>query len=381
MYKLKLNQSLLNYMVGSKATDENDRYMATKVINYPKKCRLQKFYINGSTTFSMACRTGRNRTALAILQHQPDSLNLTKIDSNGKNAIMYALQMELVDVVMAILDYEECGIDAIDINGNTPLIYACAHGLGSVVVKMLQNHYDRANVTHKNKYGQWAFFWMCYIKKRYLINYMIKNHPNGCMFETNDINGVSVLTLLTHETTVDYAMLILEKYSSVIDIDIETKDGDTALIIACKLKLHNLAMKLLENNANVSIYNNIGRDALYYANRNKMVEVVATIINELDMRRVASAKIDPNIIEKAHGIMSDAKVNMLRLCYGKDIMINNYIQPESECIVCHEEGECYTNTTCGHIFDICGDCVKYVSGGLCPICRSDVNLIKSYHVK
>jgi len=368
-------------MVGSDATDENDRYMANKVINHPGKCRLKKIYINGSTTFSMACRTGRNMTALAILNYHPDTLNLTKVDNLGKNALMYALQMELVDVAMAILDYEDCGVDAIDANGNTPLIYACSHGLGSVVIKILQNHYGNANVTCMNNYGQWAFFWLCYIKKRFLINYMIKNHPDGCLFEASDVNGVSALILLTHETTVDYAMIILQKYNAVMDIDCETKDGDTALIISCRLRLHNLSMKLIELKSDVSICNNLGRDALYYANRNKMPDVIAAIINELDIRQVASAKVDPSVIKKAFVNMSDTKAKMLQLCYGNDVLINNFMKPKSECIVCHEEGDCYTNSNCGHIFDVCEDCYDYIKNGSCPICRANVKLIKSYHVK
>ena len=52
--------------------------------------------------------------------------------------------------------------------------------------------------------------------------------------------------------------------------------------------------------------------------------------------------------------------------------MNSYHSDDKTCCICLDELHFDTSLTCGHKF--CFLCIKYITNGLCPLCRKDIDI-------
>ena len=81
-------------------------------------------------------------------------------------------------------------------------------------------------------------------------------------------------------------MKLLIKCKSYCIVNASNSNKETALILACKNKMNNVAKHILVHYykyCNISQMSKYGVDALYYANLNNMYDVVNLINNENQM--------------------------------------------------------------------------------------------------
>lgn len=105
----------------------------------------------------------------------------------------------------------------------------------------------------------------------------------------------TILMLAIEYGMEDLAHKIIDKYDTKCEPSAVSVGKNTALIIACKNKMSSVAIKLLEkfglDGCKINQENNLKQDALFYAKRNGMVEVVRKY-TELKSDSIPSQKPD-----------------------------------------------------------------------------------------
>ena len=229
------------------------------------ECNPCQQNLDGNTPLINCClMAGQNHAKLnkyvLIIQMllKQDNCGIAICNKKGLNALMYACEFALPDIVEMLLSHSMCDPNQQDLGGNTALIRSCLM-TGQIqinidkyvhIVQMLLKR-DNCSVAISNKEGRNALMY-------------------ACMLALPEI----VKLLLSH---------------SKCDPCQQDEHGQTALIICCygndlslsyrKNNVRIVKMLLKHENCGIAICNDKGQSALMYACQNALPEIVELLLN------------------------------------------------------------------------------------------------------
>ncbi len=230
---------------------------------------------NGDTALIIACRKRNAETVKLLLKH---NANTTLENHNKKTAMWEAWndskkwgKSEIEEIlikngVSSIKGLGDENIDETDKNGRTALMLVCEKGVPEKVAELLEKGAD-PNI--QDKRGKTALMFACKSipkKVELLLN-------NGASPNIQDNYGKTALYYLMDDDYYgdhDREIFDLLMNQKNIDVNLASKTGTTALMLACKLTLvdHYYIEKLIEKGADVSIKNNKEQDAISFVREN-----------------------------------------------------------------------------------------------------------------
>jgi ankyrin repeat protein len=213
-----------------------------------------------------------------------------------------------------------------DHSGQTPLITACILAYIDMV-KILLTH--GANINHQAKNGDSALFTAVLQKEIEIVEYLIERGANVnivtkqgdsslIMASRNRLDIVELLVThganVNHQNKTGYTPLFtatLEGKPDIVeyliiqgaDVNARTTAGDTALICASrrnKNKSHEFIFQLLLlADADITLLNNHGSDAMFYAQKNKDPVVIALLNNVEEFKAAHRYQLESVSINKS----------------------------------------------------------------------------------
>ena len=163
-------------------------------------------------------------------------------------------------------------VDTTDLDGRTPLMWACANEYAEVVLCLLQHH---AKTEIKDINGSTAIMFSAESNKNtviiaYLIQYNADIHAKN-----ND--GETALMFACMEVHMETAALLIEKGAV---IDAADNDGETALMLACMEGHTHTATFLIEKGAAIHVVDKNGYTILMLACANGHTDTAAFLIEK-----------------------------------------------------------------------------------------------------
>lgn len=175
----------------------------------------------------------------------------SQMDSNQRSLLHWAALMGKERLVELILSINSSKIDEADDTGATPLILATLKGSLSICKILCERG---ANVNHANTNGHTPVKYACSKNHKELLAYLLERggDPNG-----RDNIGDGPIHRAASMEHHDCLRLLLEHPSSksIISIDSQNKQGNTALHLACECDDATGALLLLDHGANINVLN------------------------------------------------------------------------------------------------------------------------------
>ena len=228
-----------------------ESYNENQIINFLTKHNdiLNKYDFDndGSTLLIIACKNNMKQLFSFLMSNIKDQNILAHANKTGNTALILACNNKMEDEAMKILEFENVGINYINMDGLSALNVACIKKLPSVAAKIL----DRSDILLNNLsiHDQNPLNISCNSELED-ISIKILNHPNA----TFDINNISTY-------------------------------GNTTLIIACVKKMETLCLKILDHpNIQINHTNNVGINALNAAINSKLEKVCLKILDHPGIR-------------------------------------------------------------------------------------------------
>ena len=200
---------------------------------------------DGVCPIHMACLSGNYETVTAIIRTKRVHLR-TKVkngDFRRRTALHFACCSGNPKILNLLIDSdEEINIDIPDGKGRTPIVYAIKNGFVDCLRILLEQEGIDINQEYKgNNLLQYA----CIKNKTEVFDFLL----NAIVFEPNQpcSNGNVILVVAIRANNVHMVRSIIEKYGNALDVNIDTKDGKTPLIIACEYQLIEIAKLLLDH--------------------------------------------------------------------------------------------------------------------------------------
>ena len=199
-------------------------------------------------------------------------IDINAVDSEGKNALMYAIRNELSEIAKLLI---EKGIDihAVDVKGKNALMHAIQIRNSEVAKLLIEKGIDIHTV---NSNGENALIYAIennlpevaklLIEKGIDIHAVIQKASD---FYTNQ-NGKNALIYAIESKLPEIAKLLIEKG---IDIYAVNFYRENALIYAIKYQLPEVAKLLIEKGIDIYTVNFDGENALMHAIRNELSEI------------------------------------------------------------------------------------------------------------
>lgn len=238
---------------------------------------------NGNTALLWACRKSSDEPALLLLDKKVGT-NIDIANKKGETALIVACMKSLPEVVSKLI---ESGADATiaDEKGDTALIWAACKGLVDVVVQLIDEKKVDCSIVNKDNESALlsAVQTGCLETEETCLEYcakiILKLIQSGAPLDICDKNGTSAfLKILDSKYSIERKEEIaLAMIKRGVTVTGQTKDGDTALILACRHGLKAVA-KLLLSTANVHAKNERGENALYWACRANLEEEALELI-------------------------------------------------------------------------------------------------------
>jgi ankyrin repeat protein len=188
---------------------------------------------------------GENKSNIAmVLLDFPEQSGLDKINNDGSTPLIYAIRNKMSSVALRMLDYPDlCNMSYI-YEDTTAFLLACRNKLADVVIKMLI-YPEQCNLGFIDKFGMTALMWAC-----------VALPDNICMKFTEYLDKCNT-------NHIKNAMLT-----------------NSAIHIACLKNKPQIALRLLSNinEKTLSYVSNTGYTPLMLACKNKMWDVVNEMI-------------------------------------------------------------------------------------------------------
>jgi ankyrin repeat protein len=224
-----------------------------------------------------------------------------------------AIEDDDSEAVQRLIQEEPGIVQMEDHLGQTPLITACILGYIDIV-KILVTH--GSNINHQAQNGDSALFTAVLQKEIEIVEYLIERGANVnivtkqgdsslIMASRNRLDIVELLVThganVNHQNKTGYTALFmatLEGNPHIVeyliiqgaDVNARTTAGDTALICACRRnenKSHAFIVQLLLlADADITLLNNHGSDAMFHAQKNKD-SVVISLLNNVEEFKAA----------------------------------------------------------------------------------------------
>ena len=163
-----------------------------------------------------------------------------QVDANGKTALIYACQMTMSDVALALIATGQSNPDQVDADGHTALINACLWAMNDVALALIETRNSKPEIADAGGYTAL----IC-----------------ACMVQMSDVALALIATGDSNPSQVN-------------------RSGSTALIYACAMPMPAVALALIRTgDSNPSQVDGNGHTALSFAQvRENMQEVVDLLV-------------------------------------------------------------------------------------------------------
>ena len=217
----------------------------------------------GKTPLIYAVENGRGEACRLLLELGADK---TLTYQNGHNAFDYAAANGMRDVI-ALLEDEQKKTDDM---GNTTLHQACHQNQSEVVEALLKA--GRVDVNAVNDDGDTPLLMVCRNQNVYLAEILLKA---GADPNCKQLDGSSPLHYAAEEGNYPIAKALL---AGGADVNLRDQGGKTPLLLAAREGQNDMVAFLIENGADVNLVSNSQRSALYYATENGFTEIVEQLL-------------------------------------------------------------------------------------------------------
>ena len=184
-------------------------------------------------------------------------------DEQGRDALMYAASFNQNPRIISFLLYHKAKIDAQDKNGHTALMLADMYNSNPEIIQTLIN--KGADINKRVPHVQTQ------MTRASFSNKIVMAVKLG-LTEAKDliVNLVSAPFAEKSENSTDLFDTLSNSIDSLSDKLINKEEGMTALMFAAKYSKSPLVLEtLIDNGADVKLYDNTGQTALDYAKNNK----------------------------------------------------------------------------------------------------------------
>ncbi|KAG6551648.1 hypothetical protein Mapa_006734 [Marchantia paleacea] len=193
-----------------------------------------------------ACKEGHWETASMILKNKPD---LTIIDTDGLNCLHYTAWRGHLDVLEMILSACAEIVNSKTKKGNTALMIACMSGQKAVVIMLLEHNPDLRIVNHR---------------------------------------GLTCLHHAVSEGHLEVSHIVVKACPQIVNV--KTKVGHTALMLACEKGFKEIVSMLLEYEADVMMVDDLKLNCLDYAEHEGHRDVLRMIIQACHRPEIMNSK-------------------------------------------------------------------------------------------
>jgi ankyrin repeat protein len=269
--------------------------------------------IGNEFTFLMyAAELGRLKIATRLISH---GAQINVRDYEGNTPLLLALHNGHIEVGQILLDHN-ADVNVANGKGITPLMYAARTGNIHIVERLLR---EGAKIDARDKWGRTPVFYACIQAE--VIKVLLANGAN-----INDMDSNTILLLETLGSSRDPA--ITEKVfnlliSSGINVNAQTKGGESALLRALNINERDISILLIESGADVNHSDTRGNTPLLIASQpgHGEVKVVETLLSHGADVMAKNKLGDTALMNALHGRYKDiAEMLILR---GADINAKN----------------------------------------------------------
>ncbi len=217
--------------------------------------------------------------------------NLTDIliNSTKMNLLNDKLKIDLVNYVAVKFFESNKYQKAIELlnkhnqNSNISLIwiYACENNLSKTALKILESNQLDLNYNYVTDSGMNGLLFACKNKMNNVVLKLLEKSDLNITYLDNDENDAFLLLCINNMTDVCSRFIELRKDINFNTINI---NGLSPLIVCCKNKMSNIALKILEKD--YSEYNridNFGNNSLSWACHYKLYDVCIALLNKTDI--------------------------------------------------------------------------------------------------
>ena len=209
------------------------------------------------------------------------------VDTNGKTALIYACQLGMNSVALALIATRQSNPGQVDNDGTTALFYACEAGMNNVALALIRTGNSKPEIV-VDEVLMTALIFTCVWKMNDVALALIETGNSNP--EIVDING---------RTALIYACNGSMRMSDVALALIETGDSNptqidnfncTALIYACKMRMSAVALALIRTgDSNPGHFDGNGRTALSYAQEHETMQEVVELLLQAQAAAQAAA--------------------------------------------------------------------------------------------
>ena len=184
----------------------------------------------------------------------------TKPDGNTP-LLMVAVQNRKEDIARLLIQ-KGADVNVTNNGGETPLINAAHRGLYPIVEMLLD---AGANVNQASNGGYTPLMASCGRGHSEVAKLLLANGANTEAHTTN--NATALIDAVT--ANLETVTVLLDAHANV---NVQCKDGTTALMIAINHDAHKIADALIRAGADLKLQDNKGRTAYDYASHNRQME-------------------------------------------------------------------------------------------------------------
>ena len=270
------------------------------------KCDRSLITITNQEKMFAALENGNLKDLKSHLRRGAD-INARSFSSS--TTLHFAARGPSLEVIKFILDQKLC-VEVKDVNGQSPLHIAAAHGRKNIVdffVKETSVYVD--DLDHR---GKTPLHIAAENGHKDIVEILLKNNANT---NAKDFTGLSPVHYAIKNNHIDVAKIMLEQEANV-DIN-ETMGGYTSLHIAAEIGYLELVNFLVKNEANVNARNDKEGIPLHTAALNGHLEVVQALIlkgADVNSRTIDGCTSLHYAIENGHG-----KIANILLKHGANV--------------------------------------------------------------
>jgi ankyrin repeat protein len=192
---------------------------------------------------------------ITLIDYINDNKPLNIIDSNGNSLLIFACDKKYSDSALKILQHpaDQINLSYSSIYSNTTaLLEACKNALIDVIDKMLDFEQEEVGINYKNDDNETAISVLCNDK-----------------------------TIMNENDKTVLILKLINKYAEEIDLSIQNKDGNTPLMLSIISKLYSVTKEMMDRfNAkelNLDAINKKGDDAEALADNENLYEITQGI--------------------------------------------------------------------------------------------------------
>jgi ankyrin repeat protein len=192
---------------------------------------------------------------------------LEKKTKNGSTILILCIIRKWIELALSLIQLNILN-NICDSNGNSPLITATMFDIEPIVIQLLNK--DDIDINHQNNKGLSAFIWACHNNKPDIISAFI----NPLIIGKHDITLIND----SNHDALSWSISNNNSYLSLFLINLSEHISDVyiKMKLACKNKMHDVALKLLKGvNNRFTLFNNFHNIAILIriANSNELLDI------------------------------------------------------------------------------------------------------------